>query len=117
MSRSIRLFLIGLIVNVIVAACDTSSNLDDPNNSYFIKFYGGDGDQTGDDFVALSDGTFILFGTTRSSGPEKTSQWYLTKADAKGNVIWEKKYGGLNNEEARDIELTSGNLLVAVGNT
>ncbi len=117
MSRSIRIGFIALVIQLVVGACDSSSNLDDPNSSYFVKFYGGDGDQTGDDIVALPDGTFILFGTTKASGAEKTSQWYLVKADAKGNVVWEKRFGGLNNEEARDIELTSANTLVAVGNT
>jgi len=116
-----RIFLkslfVGVVLQTIAISCDTSSNIDDPNAAHFVKFYGGDGDQTGADVVALPDGTFILFGTTKMSGPEKTSQWYLVKADAKGNVIWEKKYGGLNNEEARDIELTQGNTLVAVGNT
>ncbi|HWA35497.1 MAG TPA: hypothetical protein VG737_15255 [Cyclobacteriaceae bacterium] len=106
-----------LIVGLLADACDTTSNLDDPNDSFFVKFYGGDGDQTGEDVVALSDGTFILFGTSKPSGAEKTSQWYFVRADAKGNVIWEKRFGGPNNDEARDLELAQGNTLVADGNT
>jgi len=117
MKHGLKLLLVGFIINLVVVACDSSSSLDDPNDSYFVKFYGGDGDQTGRDIVALPDGTFILFGTTKPTGPEKTSQWYLVKADAKGNVVWERRYGGPNNDEARDIELTTGNILVAVGNT
>jgi hypothetical protein len=111
------LFFCTLIVALFLSACDSTSNLDDPNESYFVKFYGGDGDQTGDDVVALSDGTFILFGTTKPTGAEKTSQWHFVHADAKGNVIKEQSYGGPNNDEARDIELAPGNILVAVGNT
>jgi|GEM_PF-813113 len=97
--------------------CDSVSSIEDPNKSHFIKFFGGDGDQTGEDLVALSDGTFILFGTTRSSAVGSNSQWYLAKADAKGNRIWEKTFGGTTDEEASDIELTSDGRLVAVGNT
>ena len=97
--------------------CDSASSIEDPNKSYFLKYFGGDGDQTGDDLLVLPDGTFILFGTTRSSGTDSTSQWYLVKADAKGNLIWEKKFGGSSDDEARDIELTSDGRLVAVGNT
>ena len=105
------------IVLQIALACDSSSSLEDPNNAYFLKFYGGDGDQTGDDLVVLPDGSFILFGTTTLSGVEQTSQWYLVKADSKGKVIWEKTFGGLNGEEARDIELTNDNRIVLVGNS
>lgn len=65
----------------------------------------------------LSDGSFILLGTTKASDAEKTSQWYLIKADSKGKVVWEKKFGGPNNEEARDVELTNDNRLVVVGNS
>ena len=105
------------IVLQIALACDSSSSLEDPNDAYFLKFYGGDGDQTGDDLVVLPDGSFILFGTTTLSGVEQTSQWYLVKADSKGKVIWEKTFGGLNREEASDIELTNDNRIVLVGNS
>lgn len=97
--------------------CDSASSIEDPNKSFFMKFFGGDGDQTGEDLVAMPDGTFILFGTTRPSAAGSNSQWYLVKADAKGNQIWEKTFGGTTDEEARDIELTSDGRLVAVGNT
>ena len=110
-------FIFAFLTTVLAAGCDSSLTVKDPNDYSFVKFYGGDGDQTGADVIALSDGTFILFGTTKPSGVEKTSQWYLVKADAQGNVLAEKHLGGPNNDEARDIELTSANTLVAVGNT
>ena len=43
------------VVLQIALACDSTSSLEDPNKSYFLKFYGGDGDQTGDDLVVLRD--------------------------------------------------------------
>lgn len=98
----------------ILTGCDSASFVKDPNESFFLKLYGGDGDQTGDDVVVLPDGSFVLFGTTRPTG--KNSQWYLVKADAKGIVLWEKTFGGPSDEEARDIELTNDNRLVVVGN-
>jgi hypothetical protein len=97
--------------------CDTTSNVEDPSKSYFLKFYGGDGDQTGDDMVTLADGTFVLFGTSRPSGTGKPSQWYFVKADAKGMILKEKFYGSPTlDETASDIELTADGKLVAVGN-
>ena len=95
--------------------CDSSS-IEDPGKTHFIRFYGTGGDQTGQDFVVLPDGSMILFGTTRPTQPTKGTQWYLVKVDPQGAVIWEKEFGGVNNEEARDIELTSGGQIVLVGN-
>ncbi|HRI80552.1 MAG TPA: hypothetical protein PLR06_13550, partial [Cyclobacteriaceae bacterium] len=112
-----------ILLFIVVVACDAPSTMKDPNDSYFIKFYGGDGEQTGDDFVELPDGSMILFGTSRPSAAGSKSQWYLVKVDGKGNVIhsWGKNgeliFGGPNDEEARDIELTNDNRIVLVGNT
>ena len=102
----------------ILTGCDSTTSIEDPNKSHFLKFYGHDGDQTGDDMVVLPDGSFILFGTTKPSGGGTLTQWYLVKADANGNVIWEKRFGKPKlDEEANDIELTNDSRLVAVGNT
>jgi hypothetical protein len=116
--RSVKRAFTLIVIACILLRCDTGSSLDDPNKFFFLKFYGGDGDQTGDDLVALPDGTFILFGTTRPSTAGSTSQWYLVKSDQNGNLVWEKQFGNTGaNDEARDIELTSDGRLVAVGNT
>ncbi len=112
-----KLAFLSVVFQIGLIGCDSSSTIVDPNESYFLKFYGGDGDQTGADMVVLPDGSFILFGTTKQSGTEKTSQWYLVKTDSKGHLVWEKTFGGPNDEEARDIELTNDNRLVAVGNS
>lgn len=98
-------------------ACDSPSTTKDPDASYFVKFYGRDGDQEGKDVVILPDGNMVLFGTSRPTQPTLATQWYVVKVDPKGNVFWEKEFGGLLDDEARDIELTSTGNLVLVGNT
>ncbi len=118
MNRYTYIILVSLMIGIGLTGCDTKSNVDNPNLSHFIKFYGGDGDQTGIDFVELPDGTFILFGTSKATPADSTSQWYLVKVDAQGMVIWEKKFGSSKQDEvASDIEITADNKLVAVGNT
>ena len=67
--------------------------------------------------VVLPDGSMVMFGTSRRTVATKGTQWYLVKVDAKGNVLWEKEFGGPNNEEASDIELTNDNRLVLLGNS
>ncbi len=101
----------------IMTGCDGPANVQDPNNSFFTKFYGLDGNQTGDDMVVLADGTFVLFGTTAPSGQGQISQWYFVRVDPRGMVLSERKFGSPSlNETASDIELTSDGNLVAVGN-
>ena len=104
-------------ISIAFAGCDSSVSIEDPEKSAFIKYYGLDGDQTGKDLVVLPDGNMILFGTTRPTVPTKGVQWYVVKVDPKGKVLWEKEFGGLNDEEARDIEFTSSNEIVLVGNS
>jgi hypothetical protein len=112
-------FLVGFGVAIVLASgCATEQSIDDPAETHFIKFYGRDGDQTGRDLVVLSDGTMVLFGTSRpTDDTDLASQWYVVRVDAKGAILWEQEFGGQQNEEARDIELTSAGNLVLVGNT
>jgi len=102
--------------NICLFSCVTRQNLDNPEKTHFLKFYGKDGDQTGKDLVILQDGNFMLFGTSKLTGENRNSQWYLVKVDPKGYVIWEKTFGGLYEETASDIELTD-NGVVLVGNS
>lgn len=97
--------------------CATEESVDDPAATHFIKFYGRDGDQIGRDLVVLPDGTMVLFGTSRATDASVLgSQWYVTRVDSKGVILWEQEFGGPSDEEARDIEMTSGGNLVLVGN-
>ncbi len=105
------------VLFVALVACDSTSSVQDPAETHFVRFYGQDGDQTGRDLVVLPDGNLVLFGTTKPTTPKLGVQWYVAKVDPNGRVIWEREFGGPNDEEARDIELTSANNLVLVGNS
>jgi len=113
MKRFAFLFLIVLFV----MGCETSSTVEDPATTHFVKFYGQDGDQTGRDLVILPDGSMVLFGTSRPTLDTNGSQWLVVRVDAKGNIIWQREYGGQLDEEARDIEYTTAGNLVVVGNS
>lgn len=106
-----------LIFLTLLQGCDSTSSIKNPATSYFVRFYGQDGDQTGRDFAVLPDGSLVLFGTSRPTLPTKGTQWYVVRTDANGQVLWEREFGGKNNEEARDIELTTSGNLVLAGNT
>ncbi|MFN8341298.1 MAG: hypothetical protein U0V64_06495 [Cyclobacteriaceae bacterium] len=96
-----------------LGACDSNTSINPPADDYFLKYFGHDGNQTGRDLVVNADGTYTLLGTTTSL--DSGTQIYLVRADNRGNVIWEKSFGGLHDDEAVDIEPTS-NGYVTVNN-
>ena len=66
-----------LLFFVFLISCDSGNRLDPTAKSYFVKFYGEDGDHEGIDFVAGSDGSFFLVGNERVAGGALGQQIYL----------------------------------------
>lgn len=115
MNNSLRILL--FISLGAIYSCDTTSSIDPPDDSFFLKYFGGEGTQEGVDFIANADGTFFLLGNSESANNGLQAQVYVVKADAKGQVVWEKTFGGKGKEIAKDIELTTDGKLVVVANT
>jgi hypothetical protein len=93
-------------VTVAVLSCETEATVDPVYKEYFIKYYGGDGNQVAKDFVIDEENEFITMVGT-SIEPEGGRRIYLVKADFTGRVIWAKKLG-TDRETARDIEIFNG---------
>ena len=98
-------------------SCDTASTIEDPDKNYFIKYYGGDGDQEGVDMVVGADGSVYLLGNSSNASSTTGKQLYLVKADAEGKLIWERTFGGKFDENAKDLELTTDGRLVILANS
>lgn len=59
-----------------------------------------------------TDGDFLVAGY--KSNENETSDFYLAKLDTFGNLIWEKEYGGSENEDIWAVtELANGNYICA----
>ncbi len=119
MTRS-KLSCIGFVVFVgcaLMSSCDTASTIDDPTESYFIKYYGGDGNQEGVDVVVAPDGFIYLLGNSTTPLAKAGKQLYLVKAEANGKLVWEKTFGGKFDDDAKDLELTADNRLVVLANS
>ena len=109
-------FMFCIAVSVLYS-CDTASTIEDPTKNYFIKHYGGDGNQEGVDAVVAADGSIYLLGNSNELVSTAGKQLYLVKTDADGKLIWEKTFGGKFDDEAKDIELTSDNRIVVLANS
>jgi len=82
----------------------------------FARTYGG-GHQEWAYFVQqTSDGGYIVAGTTSSFGAG-SSDAFLIKTDAYGNVQWAKTYGGISLEEFTSVQQTSDGGYIAAGYT
>ena len=66
------------------------------------------------------DSGFVIVGTSRSSDGNVSnnygnSDYWIAKVDSAGNLLWEKNYGGSDNEEARAVIELSNNFIVVAG--
>ena len=98
---------------MVLFACDTKQDFEGEFQNYFIKYYGEDGNQDAVDMVVNADGTALLLGNTQVLGWNK--RILLIKVDARGEVLWEKRFGSIggNDENAQDLEpTTDGNFLI-----
>jgi uncharacterized delta-60 repeat protein len=63
-----------------------------------------------------SDGGYIVAGVTESFGAGGRDFWVL-KLDASGQVLWQKTYGGIYDDEAFSIQQTTDGGYIAAGET
>lgn len=95
-------------------ACENESDLQRKPEDAFTKFYGREGNQEGVDVVVGPDNSYYLLGNSFS---RNNRQVYVVKTDAAGEVLWERMFGGPNEEIAKDIELTSNGQFAIVADT
>ncbi|MBL7856589.1 MAG: hypothetical protein JNM57_02780 [Cyclobacteriaceae bacterium] len=86
-----------------LVTCDMANDFETPYENYFIKYYGGDGKQTGVDMVVNTDGTIVMVGNSEVGISKRI---FFIRVDPKGNIITQKLLGG-TNENVKDIEPTS----------
>ncbi len=92
----------------------------DANNSIeWDKTIGGDANDIVESAIQKSDGNYLVVGTSSSvvSGVKNSannggSDIWVMELSPTGNIIWEKSYGGLDNEFARDVIVTTTNIWV-----
>ncbi|PSR56702.1 hypothetical protein AHMF7605_26000 [Adhaeribacter arboris] len=78
------------------------------------KTYGGAGEETLRSLITDKDGGYVLGGTSfsgksgdKSQASQGASDYWIVKTDAAGNKLWDKRYGGSQEEELRAVWPTS----------
>lgn len=87
----------------------------DGNTTWYRTFGGLDWDFASD-LVYGPDASIIVVGNTSSFGSGK-KDGFVIKYDLAGNLLWQKFYGGAENEELRSIIKTNDNFFATVGYT
>ncbi len=85
-------------------------------DSLWAKFYGGTDYDAGYSIVENSNNELIITGYTHSYGAG-FEDVYLVKTDSYGNIIWQKEYGGADNERGWKLVNSSGGGYTITGYT
>jgi hypothetical protein len=100
MKRKIFLFL---ITGLLVSSCEIFQPQSPTPESFFVKFFGGSGEQEGVSIQILNEETIYVFGYTNSVN--NTNQLHLINMDKAGNERWAKTLDG-GGSTAVDLKLT-----------
>ena len=85
-------------------------------NVTWQKTYGGPGTEAAYSIQQTTDSGYIVAGYTDSYGAGSSDMWVL-KLNANGNVTWQKTYGGPDTEAAYSIQQTTDSGYIVAGST
>ncbi len=83
-------------------------------DSSWAKTLGGADDDYGWSVARAPDGGYIVCGQTKSFGAGGDDV-YLVKTDESGNLVWEKTFGGANDDRGSSVALTPAGGYIVTG--
>ena len=80
------------------------------------RTYGGSGDDGALSLIQTTDGGYAVAGKTYSKGAGEKDFWVI-KLDHQGNMIWDRTFGGSDNEVAYSLIQTTDSGYAVAGST
>ena len=90
--------------------------LDSAGNILWQKTFGGSSNEEVFSIQHTADGGNIAAGYTMSFGAGDADMWVF-KLDSSGNMVWQKNYGGSNEDQAKSIQQTADGSYIIAGFT
>lgn len=83
------------------------------------KALGGTAIDVARSICQLSDSSYVVAGYTASDVPGHNGMFdcWVVKLSATGEVLWQKAYGGSDNDQAFDIQITNNGDFILIGDT
>lgn len=112
MSITTRDLLYVLSLLLLCSGCYSVDELEEDQSKYFLKTYGGVGEEGLNDMIVTEEGDFILVGysTSYTNGGKDL---YIIKTDSSGNQKWQNHFGGTYDDEAITVTTNGDNIIVA----
>jgi uncharacterized delta-60 repeat protein len=89
---------------------------DSDGNKVWDKTFGGTSDDVGWSVQQISDGGYIITGSTSSYGAGEWDAW-LIRTDSNGDKVWDKTFGGTSDDDGISVRQTSDGRYVIAGYT
>jgi hypothetical protein len=89
---------------------------DDAGNEVWSRTYGGAAADAGNSVWQTTDGGYIIAGKTYSYGAGQCDAW-LIKTDVNGNALWNKLFGGIQQDSGRCVQQTTDGGYIIAGYT
>ena len=87
---------------------------DSAGNEVWSRAFGGTSDEEAYALEVLPDGGFIIACATSSATAGSRDGWLIRLTSA-GNILWDKKFGGLSTDGFRGLQRTSDNGFILTG--
>lgn len=121
-----ELNFLSFIALLLLFNCSSEVN----NNEYsfqneidIISTYGGSKNESANSVISTIDGGFAVLGYTQSMDGDivdkqnESFDYWVTKYDVNGNLLWSKTYGGTNDDRGSDIIQTNDGGYAILGYT